>query len=237
MRWCSQRFDSRSACRLHAVVPLLRCRVATLLPACMAAFIAHTPSKTGVQRRSRRGGNCNLFAVEIFSPQGDPWTWSHRCCKCPMHNGCFGMYHSMMQPRDTSKYRNRSLYSRRLIGLLTEIDPILLPGDSKYLLEIDFSSFHRDTLERQSYGLLVMKATVKAGQRTVARLPHATAWQRGRASARANSPRQVNGGTIPRTITAGSMRGESGRTRTSKAVQELQRRCGYIIAGAAEIVQ
>ena len=81
----------------------------------------------------------------------------------------------MMQPRDTFEYRNGSLYSRRLIGLLTEIDPILLPGDSKYLLEIDFSSFHRDTLERQSYGLLVMKATVKAGQRTVARLPHATA--------------------------------------------------------------
>ena len=146
------------------------------------------------------------------------------------------MYHSMMQPRDTSKYRNRSLYSRRLIGLLTEIDPILLPGDSKYLLEIDFSSFHRDTLERQSYWLLVMKATVKAGQRTVARLPHATAQQR-RASARANSPRQVNGGTIPRTITAGSMRGQSGGTPTSRAVQELQRRCGYIIAGAAEIVQ
>ena len=25
---------------------------------------------------------------------------SHRCCNCPMHNGCFGLYHSMIQPRD-----------------------------------------------------------------------------------------------------------------------------------------
>ena len=122
------------------------------------------------------------------------------------------------------------------VDRLAEIDPILLPEDSRYLLEIDFSSLHRDTLERQSYWLLAMKAAVKAGQRTVARSRHATARQR-RASARASSPRQVNGGTNPRTIAAATMRGQSGRTRTSRAAQEMQRRRNYIVAGAAETVQ
>ena len=95
------------------------------------------------------------------------------------------------------------------VDRLAEIDPILLP-------EIDFSLLHRDTLERQSYWLLAMKAALKAGQRTVARSRHATARQR-RASARASSPRQVNGGTNLRTIAAATMRGQSGRTRTSRA--------------------
>ena len=122
------------------------------------------------------------------------------------------------------------------VDRLAEIDPILLPEDSKYLLEIDFSSLHRDTLEKQSYWLLAMKAAVKAGQRTVARSRHATARQR-RASARASSHRQVNGGANPRTIAAATMRGQSGRTYTSRAAQEIRRRRGYVVAGAAEAVQ
>ena len=36
----------------------------------------------------------------------------------------------------------------REVDRLSEVDPILLPTDSKYLLEIDFSSLHRDTLEK-----------------------------------------------------------------------------------------
>ena len=62
------------------------------------------------------------------------------------------------------------------INLLAEIDSIQLPEDSKYLLEIDFSSLHRDTLlERQLYWLLATKASVKAGQSTVAQSRHSTA--------------------------------------------------------------
>ena len=75
----------------------------------------------------------------------------------------------------------------REVDRLSEVDPILLPTDSKYLLEIDFSSLHRDTLEKQSYWLLAMKAAVRAGQRTVSRSRHATSRQR-RASASASPP-------------------------------------------------
>ena len=64
------------------------------------------------------------------------------------------------------------------VDRLSQVDPILLPEGSKYLLEIDFSSLHRDSLETQSYWLLAMKAAVRAEQRTVARSRHATARQR-----------------------------------------------------------
>ena len=37
------------------------------------------------------------------------------------------------------------------VDRLADIDPILLPEGSKYLLEIDFSLLHRDTLENQSW--------------------------------------------------------------------------------------
>jgi len=36
----------------------------------------------------------------------------------------------------------------REVDRLSEVDPILLPTDNKYLLEIDFSLLHRDTLEK-----------------------------------------------------------------------------------------
>ena len=74
----------------------------------------------------------------------------------------------MMQPRDTSDYLQKRESILHEVDQLAEIDPILLPDDSKYLLEIDFSLQHRDTLERQSYWLLAMKVAVKADQRTVA---------------------------------------------------------------------
>ena len=128
----------------------------------------------------------------------------------------------------------------REVDRLSEVDPILLPTDSKYLLEIDFSSLHRDTLEKQSYWLLAMKAAVRAGQRTVARSRHATARQR-RASASASSPRQVNGGDNPRTIAAATMgmsRGGSRRRGSSRsATHEINRRRVYVVAGATEVLR
>ena len=116
------------------------------------------------------------------------------------------------------------------VDRLSQVDPILLPEGSKYLLEIDFSALHRDTLERQSYWMLAMRAAVRAGQRTVARSRNATARQR-RAAARASSPRQVNGGADPRTIAAATMRS------TRSATSELVRRRRYIVAGANETLQ
>ena len=128
----------------------------------------------------------------------------------------------------------------REVDRLSEVDPILLPTDSKYLLEIDFSSLHRDTLEKQSYWLLAMKAAVRAGQRTVARSRHATARQR-RASASASSPRLVNGGDNPRTIAAATMgmsRGGSRRRGSSRsATHEINRRRVYVVAGATEVLR
>ena len=126
------------------------------------------------------------------------------------------------------------------VDRLVEVDPVLLPDSRKYLLEIDFSSLHRDTLEKQFYWLLAMTTAMKAGQRTVARSRHSTARQR-RASAMASSPRQVNGATGPRMMAAASMTtGRSvrpGRLGGGRATRELRRRQGYTVAGAAETIR
>lgn len=37
------------------------------------------------------------------------------------------------------------------VDRLAQVDPVLLPEGSSYLLEIDFTSIKQDTLERQSY--------------------------------------------------------------------------------------
>ncbi len=74
------------------------------------------------------------------------------------------------------------------VDRLAKVDPILLPENSKYLLEIDFSALHCDPLEKQSYWVLAMKAAVKAGQRTVARSHNATARQRRASLAAGVSP-------------------------------------------------
>ena len=63
------------------------------------------------------------------------------------------------------------------VDRLSEVDPILLPENSKYLLEIDFYSLHCDPLGKQSYWVLVMKAAVWAGQHTVAYPRNVTARQ------------------------------------------------------------
>ena len=54
------------------------------------------------------------------------------------------------------------------VDRLAEVDPILLPERSRYLLKIDFPSLLNGHLEKPSYWVLAMKAAVKADQLTVA---------------------------------------------------------------------
>ena len=117
------------------------------------------------------------------------------------------------------------------VDRLSEVDPILLSESSRYLLEIDFSSLHRDTLEKQSYWVLAMKAAVRAGQRTVARSRHATARQR-RAAAAASLGRRVNGGIDCSTLGDATL--APSRSQSSRVARELSRRRGRTVAGAAE---
>ena len=49
---------------------------------------------------------------------------------------------------------------------LAEMDPSTLPPESRFLLEMDFSTLKRSPLERQSYWVRAMKAARRAGQRT-----------------------------------------------------------------------
>ena len=79
------------------------------------------------------------------------------------------------------------------VDMLAEVDPILLPESSRYLLEIDFTSLLNGNLENPSYWVLAMKAAVKAGQPTVARSRHATARQWRAAAASYHSARRGNG--------------------------------------------
>ena len=120
------------------------------------------------------------------------------------------------------------------VDRLAKVDPILLPENSKYLLEIDFSSLHCDPLEKQSYWVLAMKAAVRAGQRTVARSRNATARQRRASLAADASQRRVNGGRLGRTL------GDSTLAQTplhSRARRELARRRRSTVAGAAETLR
>ena len=61
------------------------------------------------------------------------------------------------------------------VDRLVEVDSVLLPAGSRYLLEIDFSPLNTDDLEKQSYWVLAMKAAVNVGQRMVAQSCHCTA--------------------------------------------------------------
>lgn len=53
---------------------------------------------------------------------------------------------------------------------LSQLDLAVLPEESKYLLEIDFSSLKNDNLVSQSYWLFAIKAAKTAGQRALVRL-------------------------------------------------------------------
>ena len=60
------------------------------------------------------------------------------------------------------------------VDRLSQLDPALLPEESKYLLEIDFSSLKNDDLVSQSYWLFAIKAAKTAGQRALVRSQRAT---------------------------------------------------------------
>ena len=64
-----------------------------------------------------------------------------------------------------------------VVGVKKSSGLYLLLEDIKYLLEIDSSSFHRDSLEKQSYWVLVMQTAVKAEQYTLSRLCNTTVCQ------------------------------------------------------------
>jgi len=113
------------------------------------------------------------------------------------------------------------------VDRLAEVDPVLLPEGSKYLLEIDFSSLLNGNLEKPSYWVLAMKAAVKAGQRTVARSRHATARQRRAAAASYSSARRVD-----------DTRASPRATRRRQVSREVARRGGgSIVAGAEETLR
>jgi len=119
---------------------------------------------------------------------------------------------------------------------LAEVDPVLLPEGSRYLLEIDFSSILNGNLEKPSYWVLAMKAAVKAGQRTVARSHHATARQRRAATASYNNARRVNGSRQGRTLGDATL--DSPRTtRRRRVSREIARRGGSIMAGVEDTLR
>ncbi len=63
------------------------------------------------------------------------------------------------------------LHKRRDVLLevdrLMEVDPSELPQESKFLLEMDFSSLLRSPMDKQSYWVRAMKAAWKDGRREV----------------------------------------------------------------------
>jgi hypothetical protein len=123
------------------------------------------------------------------------------------------------------------------VDRLLDVDPCLIPAGSQYLMEIDFTALHRDSLEKQSYWVLAMKAAVKAGQRTVARSRHATARQRRAAAAASLNPRRVNGGNDGRTIGDATLSSPSSSRRQRLAREMLRRRGQEVVAGATETLR
>ena len=78
-----------------------------------------------------------------------------------------------------SVFRNVSLHDHTIVYLhdvkrlkvlkeidrLSKLDPADLPADSRYLLEIDFTTLQKSTLAHQYNWLLAIKAAVTAGRR------------------------------------------------------------------------
>jgi hypothetical protein len=74
-----------------------------------------------------------------------------------------------------ARYGAMELHERRdllrEIDRLAELDPNLVPEESKFLLEIDFSQLKEDFTEKQRYWVRGMKAAIKAGRRHAASQP------------------------------------------------------------------
>ena len=82
------------------------------------------------------------------------------------------------------------------IEVLLEMDPADLPVESKFLLEIDYSSLLRSSFERQSYWVRAMKAARHAGRRV------ATLQRNNGAAARRRQAQRASNRTGTKAITS-----------------------------------
>ena len=117
------------------------------------------------------------------------------------------------------------------IDRLSTIDPADIPDESKYLLEMDFSSLRNNSLEQQSYWVYAMKAAFSAGRRTTHR------------STRTMTPlmrRQHQRSSIQRNrATSGTLDLGTGRLSQPPALpsRHQSRHRSYIIPGVTETLQ
>ena len=93
------------------------------------------------------------------------------------------MSHAQWVFRNVSLYDAHNGYLRvkqrravlREVDRLSQVDSRTLPDRSRYLLEIDFSSFSAQPLAKQQYWVYAMQAAIKAGKRAATRQRVATA--------------------------------------------------------------
>ena len=120
--------------------------------------------------------------------------------------------------RNVSLHDNKTGYLRNEqrrevlaeVDRLSQLDPRQIPESSRYLLEIDFSSFKNENIVDQSYWLFAMRAAKKAGRR-VAMQPSQTPIS----TARRRASRQISQGPTAYTDTHNMASGElSRRTQT-----------------------
>jgi hypothetical protein len=81
------------------------------------------------------------------------------------------LYRNMSLHDSASGYLQMHRREQVLLDMtrLAETDPAEVPADSRYLLEIDFTTLAASTLQNQSYWLLAIKAARRAGRRAAQR--------------------------------------------------------------------
>jgi hypothetical protein len=67
----------------------------------------------------------------------------------------------------------------RELDKFIDTPPEDIPKDSRYLLELDYSTLYNTTFERQTYWVLIMKAARQAGHRALAITKHRGRRRRG----------------------------------------------------------
>ena len=140
--------------------------------------------------------------------------------------------------RNVSLHDNKTGYLRNEqrrevlaeVDRLSQLDPSQIPESSKYLLEIDFSSFKNENLVDQSYWLFAMRAAKKAGRR-VAMQPSQTPIS----TARRRASRQNSRGPTVSTDTHNMASGVLSRRTQTINRQDTPRppRQQYVVPGAA----
>jgi len=146
-------------------------------------------------------------------------------------------------------FRNVSLHDRSIgnlqklqrrkmlmeIDQLSHLSPAALPVDSRYLLEIDFSTPQNSSLIEQSYWILAIKAAICAGRR-VRRRSHPTAQQN---LQRRQAPRrrtQPTAAILTHNLSAGTTtRGPT--TRGTRLSRQLQLRNASNVDGAGDTLR